>query len=198
MAAEAPPGRAGPGRRRPPALAAAGARAGFSLIEVLVALALAGALVFSVSRALSAAFRATRAPADVVGAANVAAALIEGMRARPDSPPINGPGRFGAFQYEIASEPAVAELLPSPVPPAPRDATGAGGGAPGQVGGEGQGGPQGDRPVAPPQGEAAGQGGGFGGANQKKPPVPYRVVVVVTAPSGRSVRLETVKLVPVR
>ena len=163
--------------RRPPA---GDRRAGFSLVEVLVALVLAGFLVFAVSRALSVAWRSARAPGAMVAAASIGAALLEGLRAQPEARIVPGPGRHLGFDYEIAAEPVTAELLASPVPRAPAESTG-----------EGQRRPGGNGP-----GGAA--GGEEGRDKDAKPPQPYRVVVVVTAPSGRSVRLETVKLVSAR
>ncbi|MEJ1159962.1 type IV pilus modification PilV family protein [Prosthecomicrobium sp. N25] len=166
--------------RNAAAAPAADPRAGFSLIEVLVAIVIASLMVTTLSRALSGAWAGARAPADTLAAVTVARGVIGALRAEPDSIPTAGPGRAGDYRYEVTTRPALIEYLRPPVPPAPLDgaakrsepqAAGAGGSA------------------APPARPAAAP---------TPPPQPVDIAVVVTTPSGRSVRLETAKLLPAR
>jgi prepilin-type N-terminal cleavage/methylation domain-containing protein len=157
------------------------ARAGFSLIEVLVAIVIAALMVVTLSRALTTAWSGARAPGDVLGAVTVARDILAGMRAQPNAVPVPGAGRIGPYRYEVTTGPATLDTMGSPFPPAPGDAASAST-------------PQAGAP--PPDGQKTGNGQPAGRDAGKAPPIPLRIVVVVTAPSGRSVRLETVKLVP--
>ncbi|MBT9289625.1 type II secretion system protein [Prosthecodimorpha staleyi] len=172
-------------------------QAGFTLIEVLAAIVVAGMMVAVLSRAFSTAWSAARAPAEIAGATILAQSLIAGVRAVPGAVPVRGTARQGSFDYAIGTEIVDFEPRPSPAPSIPLDAgpttrtapaPGAGNGGGGETLGTGA--AAGTRPGEP------GSRGQQTGRADSGPPIPLRVTVVVKAPSGRSIRLETVKLVP--
>ncbi|MCW1842723.1 type II secretion system protein [Prosthecomicrobium hirschii] len=173
-------------------------QAGFTLVEVLAAIVVAGLMVAVLSRAFSTAWSAARAPAEIAGAAILAQSLIAGVRAVPGAVPVRGTARQGSFDYAIGTEIVDFEPRPSPAPSIPLDAGPTTRTAPAPGGGNGGGGGE-TSGTGPAAGTRPGEPGSRGpqtGRADSGPPIPLRVTVVVKAPSGRSVRLETVKLVP--
>jgi prepilin-type N-terminal cleavage/methylation domain-containing protein len=131
------------------------AEAGFTLVEVLVALAMAGLFLGAFARALSFARGAARLPFEET-AALALADTIAFAEAHHQKQPATG-FRDG-MAYEIHAAPLILKSRPSDLPPAPETAA-----------------------KAEPKAEPAAVG-----------PL-QKILVVVTAPSGRTVYFEIVR-----
>lgn len=153
-------------------------RRGFTLVEALVALVVAGLMLPALSRALGGAWSATRAPMDVVSAIVLARDVAEGA-------PVPAETRERGYAAARGGEPATLLILPSSIAPAPR--------------GTGQGENTSDlHPDATPSAIRLVAPKGTG----DPPPGPApssvqlrRVSVAVRTPAGRRIALETVTLV---
>jgi prepilin-type N-terminal cleavage/methylation domain-containing protein len=148
---------------------------GFSLLEVLAALIIASLMIAVLSRGLATAAVSTRAPAEVVSAMAIARVLAAEARDDPTSAPEPRSGSTGRYTWRIDVAELGLQPATPPFPPAPRGVATGGGGQ--------------DTVVVQRQTEGAPE------AAAAPPPVLYRIAVAVTAPSGRSVTLETAKLV---
>jgi prepilin-type N-terminal cleavage/methylation domain-containing protein len=153
-------------------------RAGFSLVEALVALAIAAVLTAALTRLIV----DTRANAARVGELTEMAALGETLLARVASSaglrPGRTDGRRGAFAWRIGVAPipftAVARVRAEKKAPQPAAAEGPGATAKAAAVPEGGSTPA---PAAPPQRW-----------------VTYRVAVVIEAPSGRIYAVDTIRV----
>ena len=152
-------------------------RRGFTLVEALVALVVAGLILPALSRALGGAWSATRAPMDVVSAIVLARDVAEGA-------PVPADARERGYAAERSGGPATLLILPSTVAPAPR--------------GSGQGDDTSDlHPEATPSAIKLVAPKSTGGPPPGPAPAAVqlrRVSVAVRTPAGRRIALETVKL----
>lgn len=153
-------------------------RRGFTLVEALVALVVAGLILPALARALGGAWGAARAPMDVVSAIALARDVAEGA-------PVPADARDRGFSAERGGGPATVLVLPSPVAAAPR--------------GTGKGAEAADlHPEATPAALrlAIPKGLGVPAAGPAPSVQLRRVTVAVRTPAGRRLVLETVKLAP--
>ena len=154
-------------------------RSGFTLVEALVALVVAGLLLPALSRAMAGAWAATRTPMDVVSAMVLARGAASGAAAETlDS------ARSHGYVVERTVHDVKIVVLPSRLAPAPR-------GADAQPSGDGTD-PQ---PNATPAGIKLAIPASFGspvaGAPQPRRTL-RRITVSVRTPRGRKLVLETV------
>lgn len=140
-------------------------RAGFTLIEALVALSVAAVFLPVILRGFTNAWNTLKIAADTENSMRIARSLAAEWRDEAGN--IQPSGDFHGYQYKIASEGLQLEPRDAQLPPAPpknpatkQDAAAA----------------QSAAEAAPPQGQL------------------LRLVILVTAPSGRTLRYETAKL----
>lgn len=151
-------------------------RRGFTLVEVLVALVLAGLILPALSRAFGGAWSAGRIPMDVVSAIVLARDVAEGASVPKDA-------RERGYAAERKSGAATVLVLPSRIAPAPRG-----------TGSDESGSDL--HPEATPAAiklavpKAAETRPAAAGANVQL----RRVSVTVRTPAGRRIALDTVKL----
>ncbi|RYC32069.1 prepilin-type N-terminal cleavage/methylation domain-containing protein [Lichenibacterium minor] len=153
-----------------------GSRRGFTLVEALVALVVAGLVLPALARAMGGAWSATRAPMDVVSAIVLARDVAEGGAVPPDA-------RGRGYAAERRDSAATVLVLASDVAPAPRDA--------------GKGEDASDlHPEATPSAIRLAVPKGLGGPPPGAAPSVQlrRVSVSVRTPAGRRVTLDTVKV----
>jgi prepilin-type N-terminal cleavage/methylation domain-containing protein len=152
-------------------------RRGFTLVEALVALVVAGLILPSLSRAFGGAWSASRMPMDVVSAIVLARDVAEGA-------PVPADARERGYAAERRSGAVTLLVLPSRIAPAPRG-TGAG-----ESGSDlhPEATPAAIKLAVPKEAESRPQAAA--------PDVQLRhVSVTVRTPAGRRVALDTVKLV---
>lgn len=151
-------------------------RGGFTLVEALVALVVAGLILPALARAMGGAWSATRMPMDVLSGIVLARDVAEGGAVPADA-------RALGYSADRVGGPATVLVLPSRVAPAPR--------------GTGRGQEAADlHPEATPAGFRLAIPKGLGQpAGGAPPPVALRrVSVTVRTPAGRRIALDTVKL----
>ena len=152
-------------------------RRGFTLVEALVALVVAGLIVPALARALGGAWSATRIPMDVVSAMALARGVAAGG-------PVPDEARARGFWAERSSADATVLILPSDIAPAPRG-----------TGKDEEGADL--KPEATPSAIRLAVPKGFGGPPPNASPAKValrRVSVVVGTPLGRRVALVSLKL----
>lgn len=152
-------------------------RRGFTLIEALVALVVAGLVLPVLARALAGAWSASRMPLDVVSGITLARDVAAGMPLPPDA------RRLG-FSADRSLSPATLLVLPSDVAPAPR--------------GTGQDEEARDlRPDATPSAVRIAAPKGFDGPAGEAAPADValsRVSVSVRTPAGRRLTLDALRV----
>lgn len=153
-------------------------RAGFTLVEALVALVVAGLLLPALSRALGGAWTATRTPMEVVSAIVLARDVAAGAPVPPEA-------RDRGFSAERTSRAVTVLVLPSTVAPAP-------------VGTDKDEDADNLKPEATPAGLKlalpVGLGGPSAGAGSPANLALRSVAVTVRTPSGRRIGLEGLRL----
>ncbi len=154
-------------------------RFGFTLVEALVALVVAGFLLPALSRAMAGAWTATRTPMDVVSAMVLAREAASGASADTLAS-----ARSRGYAVERTTHDAKILVLPSRVAPAPR-------GADTQGSGDGTD-PQ---PNATPAGIKLAIPASFGSPTTAAPQARrtlHRITVAVRTPRGRRLVLDTI------
>ena len=156
-------------------------RAGFTLVEVLVALVVAGLFLGVLGRAFADAWGATRTPQETVSAMMIARAVAQGdaSGAFPQAGKING------YSFRRSTDPVEIETRPSSLAPAPAADSAAVASAPGMP-----------VPVDTMPGVSDVGPANAGSAAVPGPRQLRRIAIVVTAPSGRRASLETIRLDP--
>ena len=152
-------------------------RAGFTLIECLVALVVAGLVLPALARAFAGAWASTRTPMDVVSGMALAQDVAAGGPVPPEA-------RGRNFAVERRTVPATVLVLPSDVAPAPR--------------GTGKGADAGEfHPEATPSAFKLALPEGLGGPGAGATPAAValrRVAVTVRTPAGRRLPLDALSL----
>lgn len=154
---------------------APGRRRGFTLVEALVALVVAGLLLPALARALGGAWTATRTPMDIVSGMVLARDVAAGAPVPPET-------RARGFAAERAVGGATVLVLPSDVAPAPK--------------GTGEDDPSGLKPADTPSAMklAAPQGLGRSSPGAASDLALRRITVSVRTPTGRRLTLEGLRL----
>ncbi len=153
-------------------------RSGFTLVEALVALVVAGLLLPAVGRAMAGAWAATRTPMDVVSAVALAREVASGAAAETLAS-----ARSRGYAVERTSQEVAILVLPSRLAPAPH-------GTDTQSSGDGTD----PTPNATPAGIKLAIPASFGSPVAAAPPprrTLRRITVAVRTPRGRKLVLET-------